>query len=120
MSLVASEPEVVGGRQLSRWDLDELLANAALLIEAAMDSDAINGGLIEPRIYLRTNGEYTTLVFGERDGDKVFFGAGMVRARVAYLIGRSVAAGVLRVQGDGKVYRGSQQRARPCVCPISC
>ncbi|HHY39198.1 MAG TPA: hypothetical protein GX507_09770, partial [Clostridia bacterium] len=49
----------VGGRQLSRWDLDELLAKAALLVEVATDSDAIHNDLVEPRIDLHPNGEYT-------------------------------------------------------------
>jgi hypothetical protein len=49
----------VGGRQLSRWDLDELLAKATLLVEVATDSDAVNSDLIEPRIDLHSNGEYT-------------------------------------------------------------
>jgi hypothetical protein len=48
-----------GGRQLSRWELDGLLAKAALLIEVATDSDAVNSDLIEPRIELHLNGEYT-------------------------------------------------------------
>lgn len=59
LEMAICECPEVGGRQLSRWDLDELLANAALLIEAAMDSDAVNGDLIEPRIDLHHNGEYT-------------------------------------------------------------
>ena len=48
-----------GGHQLSRWELDELLAKAALLIEVATDSDAINSDLIEPQINLHLNGEYS-------------------------------------------------------------
>ncbi|WP_419648497.1 hypothetical protein, partial [Thiolapillus sp.] len=36
----------------------ELLAKAALLVEVAMDSDAVNSDLIEPRIGLHLNGEY--------------------------------------------------------------
>jgi hypothetical protein len=48
-----------GGRQLSQWDLDELLAKTALLIEAATDSDAINSNLVDPAIQLHANGEYT-------------------------------------------------------------
>lgn len=59
LEMAICECPEAGGRQLSRWDLDELLANAALLIEAAMDSDAINGDLIEPRIDLHFNGDYT-------------------------------------------------------------
>ena len=48
-----------GGQLLSRWAMDELLAAAALLIEAATDSDAIAGDLTEPRLELQANGEYT-------------------------------------------------------------
>ena len=48
-----------GGQQLSRWALDELLAEAALLIEVATHSDAINSDLTEPRLELHANGEYT-------------------------------------------------------------
>ncbi len=48
-----------GGRQVSRWQLDELLAEAALLIEVATDSDAVNYELTKPRIKLHANGDYT-------------------------------------------------------------
>ena len=48
-----------GGRQLSRWELDELLAEAALLIEVATDSDAVNNDLTKPKIKLHGNGDYT-------------------------------------------------------------
>ena len=47
------------GWQLSRWELDELLAEVALLLEVATDSDAINNDLTKPRIELHENGEYT-------------------------------------------------------------
>jgi len=47
-----------GGRILSQWDLDEILAKAALLLEVATDSDAINADLINPKIELHANGEY--------------------------------------------------------------
>ena len=50
-------PEV-GGRPLSRGTMDELLAKAVLLIKVAMDSDAINGDLTEPRLKLWGNGGY--------------------------------------------------------------
>jgi len=49
-----------GGKNLSRWELDELLAKAALLLEAAATSDAINGGMTEPTVRLHANGEYTS------------------------------------------------------------
>ena len=48
-----------GGRPLSQFELDELLAKVALLIEVATDSDAIENDLITPRIDLLPNGEYT-------------------------------------------------------------
>ena len=47
-----------GGQQLSRWALDGLLAEAALLIEVATHSDAIKNDLTEPRLDLQANGEY--------------------------------------------------------------
>ena len=47
-----------GGRLLSQWDLDMLLAKAALLFEVAGDSDAINNDLVEPFIQVHINGEY--------------------------------------------------------------
>lgn len=59
LEMAICECPKAGGRQLSRWGLDELLAKAALLVEVAMDSDAINSDLIEPRIDLHLNGEYT-------------------------------------------------------------
>lgn len=59
LEMAICECPTKGGRQLSRWELDELLAKAALLVEVATDSDAINGDLIEPRVHLHQNGEYT-------------------------------------------------------------
>jgi len=59
LEMAICECPEAGGRQLSRWGLDELLAKAALLVEVAMDSDAVNSDLIEPRIDLHPNGEYT-------------------------------------------------------------
>ena len=47
-----------GGQQVSRWALDELLAEATLLMEVATHSDAINSDLTEPRLELQANGEY--------------------------------------------------------------
>ena len=46
------------GRQLSRWDMDELLAKAVLLIDVAMDSDALKNDLVKPPIDLYPNGDY--------------------------------------------------------------
>ncbi|QUL99295.1 MAG: hypothetical protein IMF26_04360 [Candidatus Fermentithermobacillus carboniphilus] len=59
LEMAICECPKVGGRELSRWDLDELLAKAALLIEVATDSDAIYNDLVEPQIELHPNGEYT-------------------------------------------------------------
>ena len=47
------------GRQISQWDMDELLARAALLIDVATHSDALRNDLIKPPINLYPNGEYT-------------------------------------------------------------
>ena len=47
-----------GGQQLSQWALDELLAEAVLLIQVAMDSDAIHGDLTKARVELHANGDY--------------------------------------------------------------
>ena len=59
LEMAACECPKVGGRCLSRWELDELLADVTLMLEAATDSDAINNDLGEPRIELYLNGEYT-------------------------------------------------------------
>ena len=48
-----------GGRELSQWSLDELIAEAWLLIQVATDSDAIYSDLTEPILELHGNGEYT-------------------------------------------------------------
>ena len=48
-----------GGRALSSEGLDDLLAKAALLIEVASHSDAIENEMIEPQIEIHPNGEYT-------------------------------------------------------------
>ncbi len=59
LEMAICECPEVGGRRLSRWGLDELLAKAALIVEVATDSDAVNSDLIEPKIELHPNGEYT-------------------------------------------------------------
>ena len=59
LEMAICECPKVGGRKLSRWGLDELLAKAALLVEVATDSDAVNSDLIESRIDIHPNGEYT-------------------------------------------------------------
>ena len=59
IEMAVCECPISGGRQLSSWDLDELLARVALLLTAANDSDAIKYELIEPKIHIHANGEYT-------------------------------------------------------------
>lgn len=59
LEMAICECPVSGGRDISRWELDDLLAKAALFIEAATDSDAINGELVKPEIQLYQNGEYS-------------------------------------------------------------
>ncbi|MDD2685855.1 MAG: hypothetical protein PHY62_06840 [Gallionella sp.] len=59
MEMAICECSAAGGRALSQWELDDLLAKAALLVETATDSDAIKGELVEPVIRLHANGEYT-------------------------------------------------------------
>ena len=59
LEMAICECPELGGRQVSRWELDELLAEAALLIEVATDSDAVNNDLTTPKIKLFRNGDYT-------------------------------------------------------------
>ena len=59
IEMAVCECPETGGRQLSRWELDELLAKAMLLLEVARDSDAVENDLVKPRIDLHPNGEYT-------------------------------------------------------------
>ena len=47
------------GRELSRWELDELIAKVSLLLQVAAESDATNDDLVKPRIKLHANGEYS-------------------------------------------------------------
>jgi len=58
LEMAICECPAEGGHQVSRWELDELLAKEALLVEVATDSDAVNSDLIEPQIQLYPNGEY--------------------------------------------------------------
>ncbi|MDX1914049.1 MAG: hypothetical protein SFU55_00565 [Methylophilus sp.] len=59
IEMAICECPVSGGRQASKQDIDELIALVGLLIEAATDSDAINFDLVEPKIKLYLNGEYS-------------------------------------------------------------
>ena len=58
LEMAICECQSSGGQKLSRWAMDELLAEAALLTAVATDSDAIYGDLTEPRLELQENGEY--------------------------------------------------------------
>jgi len=58
LEMAICECPLSGGNQLSSWELEELLAKAALLIEAATDSDAIYSDFIEPIVQIHRNGEY--------------------------------------------------------------
>jgi len=59
MEMAVCECPQSGGREPSRWELDELLARAALLIRVAADSDAIYHDLVEPQAILHENGTYS-------------------------------------------------------------
>ena len=59
LEMAVCECPEVDGRNLSRWELDDLLANTTLMLEAATDSDAIAYDLVEPQIHLHSNGQYT-------------------------------------------------------------
>ncbi len=59
LEMAICECPVSGSRELSRWDMDDMLAKAALLVEVATDSDAVKLDLAEPVIQLHANGEYT-------------------------------------------------------------
>lgn len=59
LEMAICECPKAGGRSVSLWQLDDLLAKSALLLEAATDSDAVRNDLIQPRVYLHANGEYT-------------------------------------------------------------
>ncbi|TKS58235.1 MAG: hypothetical protein EWM72_03127 [Nitrospira sp.] len=59
LEMAICECPISGGREISRWELDEVLAKTALLIEAATDSDAIKLEIAGPIVELHVNGEYT-------------------------------------------------------------
>ncbi|ACG74560.1 conserved hypothetical protein [Anaeromyxobacter sp. K] len=58
LEMALCECPEAGGRRASRHDMDELFAKAAVMIEAATDSDAVHGGLSDARVFLHPNGEY--------------------------------------------------------------
>ncbi len=59
LEIAVCECPEVRGRELGRWQLDELVAVTALLLETAMASDAIHSGFIEPRLELYANGDFS-------------------------------------------------------------
>lgn len=59
MEIAICECPTSGGKQVSNWGVDDLLADAVLLIEVAMDSDAIRKEFLDPKLELQANGEYT-------------------------------------------------------------
>ena len=58
MEMAICECPASGGKQVSHWEIDDLLADATLLIDTAMDSDTIHSNLLEPKLKLQANGEY--------------------------------------------------------------
>ena len=54
-----------GGKKISRWDIDELLAESLFLLEVALDSDILINDLCIQEIKIENSGEYTI--------DKTFF-----------------------------------------------
>ena len=58
MEMAICECPSKGGRQLSSWEADELLATMLCMIDTAARSDAIYHGLAKPKIELFANGEY--------------------------------------------------------------
>ena len=59
MEMAICECPASGGKRVSNWGVDDLLADATLLNQIAMDSDAIRNGFLDPRLELQVNGEYT-------------------------------------------------------------
>lgn len=59
MEMAICECPTEGGRSLSKWDLDVLLALTALMIESASDSDAIYADLAKPQVKIHKNGSFT-------------------------------------------------------------
>ena len=96
---VCESPES-GGRAMSQWDLDALLARGALLLEVATDSDAIYAGLIVPEITVWANGEYTL--------DRPFY-EGVIQP----FVGAYLREGFLRAADDyAKLYRTEGDRTK--------
>ena len=58
LEIAICECPVSGGKEVSSWLIDDLLADAHLLMETAMHSDAIHKNLAVPKIVLQKNGEF--------------------------------------------------------------
>ena len=59
LEMAVCECPQANGRQLSRWELDELMAKVRQLHQVAAESDAVNDELANSRIELHSNGEYS-------------------------------------------------------------
>ena len=59
LEMAICECPTAGGKPLSQSDLDDLIAETLIFIQAATDSDAIYYELTEPLVELHANGEYT-------------------------------------------------------------
>ena len=58
MEMAICECPTAGGRPLSNWQADELLATVLNMLNTAACSDAVHKGLVAPGIELFANGEY--------------------------------------------------------------
>ena len=100
LEIAICECPAAGGRPASRWDVDRLLAQATMLLQAATDSDALHHGLCEPSIVIHPNGEY--------DADRSF-----LRYVVEPYVGGYFEE---RFQGDvksyGTYYGAAERRSR--------
>lgn len=58
IEMAVCECPISDGRLMSRWDLEDLLAEVILLVDVAYESDAIHNDLASPMIEIYPNGEY--------------------------------------------------------------
>ncbi|MFC1620540.1 hypothetical protein ACFL45_11435 [Candidatus Neomarinimicrobiota bacterium] len=59
VEMAICECPVTGGKIISQWELDNLIAKIAQMLTAANDSDAVVNLLVDPFIQLYENGEYS-------------------------------------------------------------
>ena len=59
LEMALCECPTKGGRVVSRWNIDALLAHARLLLGVATDSDAIHHGLVKSGIEVHPSGDYS-------------------------------------------------------------